>query len=225
VGFYFCARDEKDPRYALEPGRVIPELKTIEFTHAGTGPVYRNGKIVISNNIDEIIDRIKHTQILILYRCPEEVLVSYYFHMKNRKCWYKGTLSQFIRDKQLGVEKFAEFYQKWLRAAGDNFYFLTYRHLHGDSSHCLAMALGHFWIEPNMVLCKKAAELGSFSNLKKLERDGYFIGKRGQTPNIKDPQSYKFREGLMGIADKYLSKGDKVFIKKATAGLGQYGKL
>ena len=171
--------------------------------------------------------RLKPTQgnypgerVVFLHRDPRDTAVSGFFQKKLRLSnGYEGSLSTFIRDPCLGLEKIIVFNLAWLEAgpsmdcpfASIQYERLMRSPLSGvDSMVC--------WLCPQRVFeadqLKKVVEESSFSAMQKQERDGVLGKKYGSILSPKDPmnqESYKVRRGVIGGYRDYFSGDDLAF--------------
>jgi hypothetical protein len=146
-------------------------------------------------------------------------LVSCYFQATKRDMAYQGTLSEFIRDPQYGIQTYLHFLSSWQGDKSRNaatFHVISYTDMYYDTARKLAEVL-------NILGCKHisehslrdALEYTRFDNMRKLERTGYFRSKRLQPANPMDVESYKVRRGIVGGYKDYLTEEDCAYIESA----------
>ena len=159
-------------------------------------------------------------RIIFLHRDPRDTAVSGFFQKSLRiSSDYKESLSTFIRDPRLGIEKIIVFNLAWLEAgpaldlpfASIQYERVMESPLEGvDSMVC--------WLCPHRVFeadrLKKVVSQSSFAAMQEQERDG-FLGKRyGSILSPTDPanpESFKVRRGVIGGYRDYFTADDLRF--------------
>jgi hypothetical protein len=74
-------------------------------------------------------------KIVFLVRDPRDVLVSSWYHLKFREKIYTETLSEFIRDNLIGIQKVI-FMNMWVESSHypEDFFLMTYEEMHYNTS-------------------------------------------------------------------------------------------
>lgn len=154
-------------------------------------------------------------KIVFLVRQPHDVMVSFYFHIKNRHQRFDGSISEFIRDEKLGVKKLLNFNKIWFKNQQnvENFLLIRYEDLHKDTVSCLASLLNFVGADNVPVsTIKQAVEFCKFENMKKKEAANEFQDKRLSAVNPENQNSFKVRRGKVGGYVDYLSPEDIEYI-------------
>ena len=138
---------------------------------------------------------------LILLRDPREVIVSHWHHLSFREKTYNRSISEFIDDEYLGVEKIISFYNFLNSKSLDKSKIITYEKLVKDTFEEIKKILIFLNLEINESLVKECIDDCSFEKLQKNEIM--------ETKNT-DIKTMKFRKGLSGNFNNDLSKEDLV---------------
>jgi hypothetical protein len=150
-----------------------------------------------------------YVKIVYLVRDPRDVMVSYYWFLKNLGSWEED-LSHLIRSQTYGIEAWCRHVQGWVEKTPVTSYIILIRYEDMKSDPFKVMTriynlLGHR--VPEEVL-NHAIELSSFDNMKKLDAD--FFGQ-----DLRFPVGFEFvRKGKAGNYRTELSKEDLKFINE-----------
>lgn len=156
-------------------------------------------------------------RILLLHRDPRDATVSHWFAVTRRGGGYRGTLSDFLRDPEAGLERAMRFNLAWkerLDRAGNGF-ILSYEGLHADTAGELARAVAFVRDDaaPENAL-RRAVAAGRFENMHALESSGLGARLYGDVlapGDPADPDSFKTREGRVGGWRRHFSPADTAF--------------
>ena len=74
--------------------------------------------------------------------------------------------------------------------------------------------------EVDEYIIRKAVEFASFNNMRKMKKDGFFKSGAMRPANINDDESYKFRRGIVGGYEYYLSEWDVKYIDQVIKKVG-----
>jgi hypothetical protein len=140
---------------------------------------------------------------LMLLRDPREVIVSHWHHLSFREKTYNRSISEFIDDEYLGVEKIISFYNFLNSKSLDKSKIITYEKLVKDTFEEVKNILTFLNLEIDENLVKECIEDCSFEKLQKNEIK--------ETKNT-DIKTMKFRKGLSGNFNNDLSEEDLVKI-------------
>lgn len=210
--------DEKGILNTFQLTRSHP-IPVIQFNHDGTDLQYARSY----QNLASYKKRYREKKIILLVREPRDLVVSNYFQATKRENAFKGNISEFIRDPRYGIKKILKFYDNWI----DNNFGITdmlvirYEDLYEDPIQKLEEILEFIGIDgiTNQII-NEAVEFSSFSNMKKLERGGFF-NKNSMLPgNQKDQKSYKVRKGKIGGYIEELSHEDLIYIRDVIQKMG-----
>jgi len=165
------------------------------FTHAGDA--MRQPEQV---RIDP--SRYKKPRLVLIARHPGDIAVSRYHHLKHRsrdrvrRRLAGQPLDQFVWAKQGGIPSIVTFLNQFANLTGitviqyENF--LTNPE---DALRRLADAIGLTVDEDDI---RDAVRFGELPNLKRLEREGYFLSPRLRRARGRDESSGKVRRGISG---------------------------
>lgn len=184
-----------------------PEQNVL-FSHAGC-----------TQNNDRLDYRkiFKNKKIIFLVRDPKDEIVSLYHDHTKRNFWYKGHISNFIRDPKWGLKKVIAFMNLWaeeMNRRQKDFLLIKYEDMKKDTHKELKKILNFLRIEADDKIINKAVEYGSFKNMRIMELNREFKDWRMQSGDIKDPNSYRTRKGKIGSYKEELNKKDIEYLKK-----------
>lgn len=156
-------------------------------------------------------------RILLLHRDPRDTTISHWFAATRRGGGHRGSLSDFLRDSEAGLERAMRFNLSWkerLDRSGNGLV-LSYEALHADTAGELARAVASLHREavPEEAL-RRAVCAGRFKAMHALEASG-----RGARPygdamapgDPADPDSFKTREGRVGGWRRHFGAADAAF--------------
>lgn len=224
LGKILCEQFALNERYLLNTIKlsVMADLPGINWDHDGAG--LGGGPHFIRFVTDKSVFRDR--KIVFLYRHPHDVMVSSYFHATKRIhnfTHYDGTIQEFIRSREYGIEKLINFYNIWYknRYMPEDFLLIRYEELHDDTASTLRKLLDFLGIDnvTNETI-DNAIKFASFRNMKNMEEEQSFNSKIMQPGKKDDNESYKVRKGKVGGYVDYLTSQDIAYIDKAIARLG-----
>lgn len=216
MGKTLCDHFELDQEKLLRTDILTEQagLPVTLFSHGGSALRERK----TWNELETDKSRYKRKKVIYLVRQPHDVVVSSYFHAKNRFKIYDDSISQFIRDDRYGIRKIANFTKIWFdnQNIPKDFLFLHYEDIHENPLSCLQNVFNFIDENHNIPLkvLENAVEFSSFKNMKKMETAGSVPSNTHFTDNVKDSESYKVRKGKVGGYVDYLSSEDIEFIDK-----------
>lgn len=221
VGLYLAHAYGLDARECLDTRYVTQAagLPSTSYSHNGanflhgTGPDHflnANGLLWWGRNV------------LLLVREPRAVLVSSFHHMSSRSRKFNGTLSEFIRGPNTGIEKILIAYNRWhiLSKKTRRFIVQSYEGMHARPRSSLCDALEFIGVSQiNDAAVEQALVLTQFESLRKLEQEKYFqhssLNQRRDKPN-----GQKVRDGKIDGYKNSLSPDDLNFIQQAINRIG-----
>jgi len=117
----------------------------------------------------------KKARVVFLHRTPGDVVVSYYAEKTTSVRsgdLYSGTISEFIRDPELGVRAILEFNASWLRALSGfkDHLVLSYEDLHQDTPLHAGRVVGFLGFEYAEAELLEAIAYSDFGNMQQIER-------------------------------------------------------
>ncbi len=224
VGKALCLQYGLDRRYLLD---------TLDLT--GAAGVLRtelhHDHSELRDDLDyEALPEDKHAyrgrKVIFLARDPRDVLVSSYFEATRRAFLFdgkpiafRGSVADFVRSPVLGARKVAAFYDIWARnrAVPSDFLLVRYERLRTAPADVLRQVLRFIGAEADHEHVAEAVAYGGFGHMRGLERANAFEDPRLQPGDLRDPQSYKVRRGLVGGYVDYLSRKDIAYIDRELA--------
>ena len=221
TGKAICEMYGLDDRNALDSlglTRAAGLLPTI-YTHDGSSNT--GGRHYRKLSADKSAYRKK--KVLLLVREPRDTVVSCYFQATQRRKLFQGTISEFIRHDHYGIRKILTFYDAWERnqSVPKEFLALRYEEMHRDPAAALRAALAFMGArDVDDAVVAKAVDFASFSNMKKMEAEGYFTSNKLKPRDPKDEASFKTRKGQVGGYTNYLSPEDCAYAQSVIDELG-----
>jgi hypothetical protein len=148
------------------------------------------------------VDLYRGKKVVLVVRDIRDTLVSYYKHQTETEGVYKGSIKDFIRDKNFGAQKFVAYYTQWFRLQQAHvpaeFHLISYEAMKDDSAAVARDLLPVLGIEGDIPqIAQKAADFSTFSNMKKMEDSGFFISS-SMRKNKKGKGGSKMRQGKVG---------------------------
>ena len=165
-------------------------------------------------------------RIVFLHRDPRDTAVSGFFQKSLRNAnSYEETLSTFLRDPCLGLEKIIVFNLAWIEAGPSmNLPFASIQYERLRQSPLAGVNSMVRWLCPERVFeadrLQKVVEKSSFSAMQAQERDGAFEKKYGSILKPTDStnqESFKVRRGVVGGYKDYFSADDIAFADQLLA--------
>jgi hypothetical protein len=156
--------------------------------------------------------------ILLLVRDPRDVVVSYFFQKTRRGSNYRGDLPEMIRHPRFGVNSIVEILNTWMAEWGSrkDFKVIRYEDCRNNPEATFREVLIFLGFEKiDEASFRHALEFSSFDNMKKMESARQFKNKILSAGNVKDPDSYKTRRGIVGGFKDYLSPADIRYMNEA----------
>lgn len=138
---------------------------------------------------------------ILLIRDPRDVMVSYYnFEQKKNDPRFQGAFSEFIRNKDLGLEAWCKHFNSWKNRAS---YIIKYEALKENDIKALASLNDFLKLSIADEVFEKAVFSSRFENISKIEK------KTGQSDPNKHRKDFKFaRSGKTGQWHEYFSEVD-----------------
>jgi hypothetical protein len=206
--------------------RLHKDVPRIVFRHGGHVGVF-------SEVTNAYIKKMSNRKILLLVRDPRDVVVSYYHELKKRnvpnsrdsKALKADTLSEFVRDKEYGIEPIVAFMNMWSenRSSFKEMSLVRYEDLMENPRGTFSKALDFFGIpmisEDALI---KAVEFSSFENMRKLEEEDFFGDPRLRPENMHDKSSYKTRKGVVSGYKEQLGSHDVLYVNEQMSKLDPY---
>jgi hypothetical protein len=172
-------------------GRGVPRLL---FVHAGDA-MREPGEIKV--DAADYADR----RVVLLARHPADVAVSRYHHLKHRsrdlarRKLAELPLDKFIWTEKGGIPSIVQYLNEWARLSARIVRYEDFLIEPGKTLSALADAV-RLDVTPEQIA--DAVDFGSFQNMKRLEREGYFTSSRLKPAKAGDEKSQKVRSGKSG---------------------------
>ena len=175
------------------------------------------------NELETDKSRYRHKKVVFLARQPHDVMVSFYFHIKNRNKQFNGSISEFIRSDRWGIKKLLNFNNIWHSNQGlfEDFILLKYEDMHKDTNDCLFSLLNFIGATeiPKSVVTD-AVSFCHIENMRKLEISNQLNDHRLSLKNKIEPEALKARRGKIGGYIDYLCQEDIAYIDQVILELG-----
>jgi hypothetical protein len=189
------------------------------LTHDGGG-------LLEARHVDRLVrdkSDYRDKKVLVLARDPRDVVTSCYFHASRRRNVFRGSIADFVRDPRYGVRKVVTFLNIWHenRFVPREFELIRYEDLHEDPHKALRTALE--FIGPRDLddrLIRIGVEFSRFDNMKHMEQEQRFDGKKLKPGDGGDPEANKMRKGEIGRHRDYLSPDDIAYCDRVIEELG-----
>jgi hypothetical protein len=226
---YFCKKMGRD--FTLEPERYDDvRIPRIVYSHdvfeqrtkARLWDKLRGKYLVPSREL-------ARARVILLARDPRDAFVSLYVQLTRRTRETDETLkrkpiSELLRDPDYGVDSMVDVMNSWLAefSALPNFALVRYESLRADPTHefrNLLQFIGESTVDEDAFT--HALEFSEFGNMKKLESAGAFDLKILQPGDVRDPESFKVRRGIVGGYRESFSEDDRAYAARAMQRLDQ----
>lgn len=141
-------------------------------------------------------------KVVLLARHPADIAVSRYHHLKHRsrdkarQRLADQPLESFVWADEGGIPSIVEFLNQFAALPGVTI--IRYEDFLADPRKSLKRLAKAIGLKAGSKDIADAVEFGSLANLKKLEREGYFISSRLRPARKGDAQSGKVRSGKSG---------------------------
>ena len=170
-------------------------------------------------------------RIIFLKRDPRDVVVSYYFHSRNRinpkKLKKKRLptnvqdmdLMEFVRDDRCGIRHIIDYMNRWQRVLPRtrDHLVIGYEDMRADAAPALGQIgrfLDHDFSEAEI---RKAIDFASFDSLKEKEKGDFFANKRLSPRDPEQPASFKVRRGKVGGFHDYFDRDQIEFLNRTVS--------
>ena len=162
-------------------------------------------------------------RVIFLKRDPRDVVVSYYFHARNRvnpeklakkqlpTNVHEMDLMDFVRDQRCGIRHIIDYMNRWeqvLKRTKDHL-LIGFEDTRADPAPTLERIgkfLGHDFTAEEI---QNAVDFASFESLKKKEKENFFGNKRLSPRDAANPSSFKVRRGKVSGFKDYFD-GDQI---------------
>jgi hypothetical protein len=198
------------------------EIPTVFFTH---GNYLRDYTKHYDSKID-FYDR----KVLLLARDPRDTAVSQFFQWQYRMPSWKKKLNfssdhakvsmfDFVTGPEYGVPKIVDFLNGWAQEAARirSLRVIRYEDLRAEPVRVLHDVLAFLGTPGRDTTVKAAVEFARFENLKRLEAENAFRGRRLAPGDAGNPDSFKVRRGKVGGYRDYFDDEQVTEIDRLTS--------
>jgi HAD superfamily hydrolase (TIGR01662 family) len=165
------------------------------------------------------------SRIVMVFRDPRDILVSYYFELTRRKRAYRKDISHFVRSRRCGILPVINYYNEWYEHCEipEDFLVITYEDLKKDTFLEIKKVTDFLGLcdEVTDAMIKEAIEFSNFKNMKRVEagdeKDNLLLsyhGTFGRKHKDQDPESFRVRKGKVGGYFDYLSNDDVQYLNE-----------
>ena len=207
--FGVLGQTEADPDLMLRTRKLADladDIPSIVFSHDDRPHAKPTAQIQTDKS------RFARSRVVFLHRDPRDVAVSQFFSLTRRtQDGYIGTLTEFVRDPDLGPANHIAYLNVWARARENLPYvlFVSYRDLHADAVGVLKSVLAFAEAEEiSRDVLERTVAFGSFKNMRQLEAGGAFRSDMLRPADASDTSTYKTRSGKVGGYQDHLGPDD-----------------
>ena len=198
---------ERDPDLLLRTerlARLAEAVPSVVFSH--DDKPHTKPTAEIETDKSDFAD----ARVVFLVRDPRDVAVSQYFSLTKRtEGGYAGTISDFVRDEDLGPANHIAYLNVWARAEHPALKLLSYEALQADTGGELVDVLAFAGAAPmDPVTIADAVAYGSFDSMRAMEAQGTFKSGMLRPTDPSDPATFKTRSGKVGGYTEHLSDAD-----------------
>lgn len=163
-------------------------------------------------------------QIVLLARDPRDVVISSYFHKKERSHKTNAPLEAFLHHPRWGIEGLVEILNLWRRrfASHPRCHWLSYEGLHRDPEGELQRLFAAIGVAVRPENVAAAVEAARFDKMKAAEAAGAFEDMRLRPGDPSRPDSFKVRRGRVGGYRDDLGPDEIAFVDAAVARLDPF---
>lgn len=208
IRFYYCNLINEDPNYHFTNDKInfsILDNFMPEFGFSDLSIKWKFNdfpRIVKSHRAFSFLFK-SHKSILLI-RDPRDVMISFYeFDKKRKNSINKGNISEFIRNKKVGIEAWCKHYNSWKNKAG---IIIKYEDLKDNDLLVFNRINDFLGIEVSQIQFENSVINSRFESIKKMElsnglsypervnKDFLFArsGERGQWKNILNDNDLNF---------------------------------
>lgn len=213
LGHYLARSVGQDPKRSLKLD-FLCEMNRIPLLRYSHNYTSFSDKLPPTSDVVASPLEWKNKNVLLLVRNLRDVLVSGYFHCRYREKSFPGTISEYVRNPFVGIEKLLTAHNRWHenRHLAKTFDVLSYEAMHSDTETALRRTLAFAGVQaPSNERTKEAVEFTELKNLQKLEESDFFRSVEMRN-TYNDPRARKIRSGKVGGYSEHLSADDLEYI-------------
>lgn len=202
--------------------RQVPQIPIVFFTHGNYLRDY-------TKHYDSKID-FYGKRVLLLVRDPRDTAVSQYFQWRYRMSDWKRKLTtsrdltddsifEFVMGRDYGIPKIIDFLNGWATEASrvQSLRVIRYEDMRADPARVLGDVLEFFGTPGTAANVQAAVEFAKFENLRRLEAEKAFRGRRLAPTDPDNPDSFKVRRGKVGGYRDYFDDAQIAAIDRLTS--------
>jgi hypothetical protein len=177
-----------------------------------------SGKSILPRSISD------RKRIVLLARDPRDVVISSYFHKKERSKKTDVSLEEFLRHPRWGIEGLVGILNHWRRrfASHPRSHWLSYEGLQADPQGELLRLTSAIGSPVRAETAKAAVEAARFDKMKAAEAAGTFEDQRLRPGDPSRPDSFKVRRGRVGGYREDLGPESIAYVDAAVARLDPF---
>jgi len=165
-------------------------------------------------------------KVVVVYRDPRDVVVSLHFHKTKRSRRRMDVdIATFIHDAHYGVDNIVRVMNLWRQRLADHPHclWMRYEDMKEDTRRELRRLISFIGVrDVNEALIDEAVKFSEFENMKKMEANNEFGSVILRARDVKDPDSFKVREGRVGGYVKHFGDADLRFLDEAIGRLDPF---
>jgi hypothetical protein len=213
LGYYLARSAGQSPSTSLDLDFLCKQnaIRPLQYSHNCSS---FSDKLPPSSNVVASPIEWSNRNVLFLIRDLRDVLVSGYFHCRYREKSFDGTISEYVRNPFVGIDKLLTTLNRWYgqRHLARKIGIISYEQMHQNPETALHFSLDFMGLpNPDPALIKEAVDFGRFDNLQQLESSNFF-GAVEMRLMSNDPRGRKIRSGQIGKYREHLSADDLAFI-------------
>jgi hypothetical protein len=194
------------PNRDLDPRRGLPAWR---FS------ARRNVPLVVVSHEPYSLFTFGRLPMLFMVRDPRDLMVSAYFHHSRHKHRLAGTMSEFLRDPNYGLNSLIRYLNGF--AAGlprHRHLVLSYEELSLNPHPTMTRVLDFLNVVINDAVLERALAASHFEAMREAELR---TGIPGHTYDRSDPDSLRIRRGKIGNFREHLSDADLLWVQRRCA--------
>ena len=146
-----------------------------------------------------------------MFRSVYDTIVSFYFHNSKHHQRYDKDIKSFIKDENLGINRWVNYVNSWSKILLKNkSHLIIYENLYNDTYETTKNILKFLNVELDDELLKKAIDMSTFDEMKKIEINKGIVD---HNYNRENKDSRRVRSGKIGNYRKFLDSKDLIYIQ------------
>jgi hypothetical protein len=221
LGYYLAVKAGASERDAFELPSLCDALRIPHIAYTHGGAAFNDGLPALHPAVADPAF-IRGKRVLLLLRDPRDIIVSAFFHARDREKTWAGSIGEFVRDESTGIAKVLTSYTRWFAAEDQTVSFdaVSYEETHVDPALTLRRSLRFAGLaEVDEALVERSVQFARFDNMRTMEERAYFQHEAMRRTGGSDT-ARKVRSGRVGGYLQHLSAADLVFIDEAIARAG-----